>query len=122
MSVDNDKDKYEEYDKKCNKCTKAVLSSCCAKKIIVAGPGTGKSFLFQLICKDMQKNGKGRILALSFINELVDNLAKDLYKMAEVKTLHSFALRVNGASRHFYDMPRITKTDVGGEVYHILTL
>lgn len=92
MLVDNDKNKYEEYDKKCNECTEAVLSSGCAKKVIVAGPGTGKSFLFQMICKGIQKNEGNKILALSFINELVDDLAKDLYKKAEVKTLHSFAL------------------------------
>ncbi|MDD5638576.1 MAG: AAA family ATPase [Candidatus Pacebacteria bacterium] len=94
MLANNDKNKYEEYGKKCNEYNKAILFSGCAKKVIVSGPGTGKSFLFQMICEGIRENEGNKILVLSFINELVDDLARDLYKYktAEVRTLHSFAL------------------------------
>ena len=38
--------------------TKIILGSAATKKLIVAGPGTGKSFLFREICKQNIKNGK----------------------------------------------------------------
>lgn len=72
----------------------AIISSPCSKKIIIAGPGTGKSYLFSMICQEIQKKCRGKVLVMSFINELVDDLKRELYlyKKVEVKTLHSFAL------------------------------
>lgn len=72
--------------------TEAILSSDATRKLVVAGPGTGKSFLFQQICRRNCELGATNNLALSFINELVDDLSKDLHGLAEVKTLHGFAL------------------------------
>jgi superfamily I DNA/RNA helicase len=88
------KDKYVEYDKKCKKCLEAIVNSNCTKKVIISGPGTGKSYLFQKVSEVVQENGGSKILVLSFINELIDDLAKHLYGIAGVKvsTLHSFAL------------------------------
>lgn len=115
MPVDDNKNRYEEYNKKCVECTQAVLSSSCAKKIIVAGPGTGKSFLFQEICESIQKKEGNKTLALSFINELVNDLAKDLYKYkrAEVRTLHSFALSLfpKGSKKFFLNIESIIEED-----------
>jgi len=64
------------------------------KKIFVgiAGPGTGKSTLFKnIIESDDFKNKK--ILILSFINKLVDDLTDDFKSFENVKvlTLHAFA-------------------------------
>ena len=67
--------------------TDAILQSVAHKKIIVAGPGTGKTFLFGEICKKIN----GQKLILSFINELVNDLRQSLSDLAEVRTLHSFA-------------------------------
>ncbi|MGD0786153.1 MAG: UvrD-helicase domain-containing protein [Sedimentisphaerales bacterium] len=85
-------DKYTELETEKRKYTEAILNSDSGKKIIVAGPGTGKSSIFQEICRDNLKKGKTKNLVLSFINELVDDLRLDLHNLAEVKTLHSFAL------------------------------
>lgn len=63
----------------------AVLSSKSRKKIVVAGPGTGKTSLFKEILKD-KKNS----LTLTFVNSLVEDLALELYGLSEVSTLHSF--------------------------------
>ena len=83
---------YDKYALKRTAYIEAILNSDASKKLIMAGPGTGKTFLFQQICKRKLEEGESKILALSFINELVDDLSRDLYQLAEVKTLHSFAL------------------------------
>jgi superfamily I DNA/RNA helicase len=64
----------------------AVLASCSSRKVVVAGPGTGKTYLFRRVLE-----GKPNSLTLSFINSLVDDLSIDLYGSSEVRTLHSFA-------------------------------
>ena len=84
---------YETCARERARCTDLILESKEDKKLIIAGPGTGKSFLFQQICKQYSRDTDARILVLSFINELVDDLSRDLYGLAEVRTLHSFALR-----------------------------
>jgi len=85
-------DEYAKHSEARKAYTDAAITSEAHKKLIIAGPGTGKSFLFQEICKRNLKKGATNNLALSFINELVDDLSRDLHQLAEVKTLHSFAL------------------------------
>ena len=92
METETTQCEYDKHALKRAEYTETILNSIAPKKLIVAGPGTGKSFLFQQICKRKLDEGKSKILALSFINELVDDLSKDLYQLADVKTLHSFAL------------------------------
>lgn len=64
------------------------------KKIFVgiAGPGTGKSTLFKTIIESDDFKSK-KVLILSFINKLVDDLTSDFKKFENVKvlTLHAFA-------------------------------
>ncbi len=64
----------------------AVVSSRAKKKIVVAGPGTGKTHLFKKILK-----GKTKTLTLSFVNALVDDLSLELCGLSTVKTLHAYA-------------------------------
>lgn len=61
------------------------MTSKSDKKVVVAGPGTGKTYLFKKILE-----GKKNSLALTFVNSLVEDLALELYGLSEVKTLHSF--------------------------------
>jgi superfamily I DNA/RNA helicase len=63
-----------------------IVSSAARNKIVVAGPGTGKTFLFKRILL-----GKKRALTLTFVNSLVEDLSLELYGLSEVRTLHSFA-------------------------------
>ena len=63
----------------------------------VAGPGTGKSYAFKTIIEsDEFKDGK--ILILSFINKLINDLKEDFkdFKNVEISTLHSFAMQSLG--------------------------
>ena len=64
----------------------AVLNSTSSKNIVVAGPGTGKTYLFKMILE-----GKEDTLTLSFVNALVEDLSLELCGISDVKTLHGFA-------------------------------
>src|SRR3989344_5619595 len=79
-------DDYAEAENESKKYIDAIISSTANKKIVVAGPGTGKTHLFKKVLE-----GKNNALVLSFVNALVEDLSLELYGMADVKTLHSFA-------------------------------
>ena len=79
----------EECSAQRSACTDAIVNSTAMKKVVVAGPGTGKTTLFKSILE--RKNGN--CLTLSFINALVDDLALGLCGLTEVTTLHGYALR-----------------------------
>ena len=84
-------DKYELAEAERDSYVKEILSSKSDKKVVVAGPGTGKTYLFKEILK-----GKKNTLTLSFVNALVADLALELYGLSEVKTLHSFGRSILG--------------------------
>ena len=68
-----------------------VLNSPSRKKLVVAGPGTGKTTLFRQILE--AASGKpDRRLVLTFINNLKDDLEEELLGLARVFTLHSYCL------------------------------
>lgn len=69
----------------------AVLSSTSSKKLVVAGPGTGKTTLFKKVLERLPGEASERVV-LTFINALKDDLEKDLSDLAGVHTLHSFCL------------------------------
>ncbi len=68
-----------------------VLESPSRKKLIVAGPGTGKTTLFRLMLEESEGD-PNRCLVLTFINNLRNDLEKDLSEYARVYTLHSYCL------------------------------
>lgn len=70
-----------------------IKSSAHPKKVVVAGPGTGKSFLFQELIREKKKSGKTDFVAITFIGKLGDALADDLCGLAETMTMHGFARR-----------------------------
>jgi len=68
-----------------------IKNSTHPRKVVVAGPGTGKSFLFQELIKTKQLEGKNDFVAITFIGKLGDTLADDLCGLAETMTMHGFA-------------------------------
>lgn len=64
----------------------AVVTDDARNKIVVAGPGTGKTFLFRRVLAD-----KKNTLTLTFVNGLVEDLSLELFGISEVRTLHGFA-------------------------------
>jgi superfamily I DNA/RNA helicase len=89
-----------------------VLDSTATKKLIVAGPGTGKTYAFKEI---LRKLGPGNYLILSFIRKLVDELASEIGDTAEVKTFHAFCKgilhEVQGIVDIYPKLPQIIQKD-----------
>lgn len=66
-----------------------VLRSDSRKKLIVAGPGTGKTALFHRLLASSPGDRDSR-LVLTFINNLKEDLTEDLSDLAHVFTLHGY--------------------------------
>ncbi len=64
----------------------AVLATSSKKNIVVAGPGTGKTYLFKQILMN-----KKNALTLTFVNALVEDLSLELCGLSDVQTLHGYA-------------------------------
>lgn len=94
-----------------------ILVSDHKNKLVVGGPGTEKTFLFKNIIENLPKNT--HILVITFINNLVDDLEKQLSKISdrdiEVRTLHSFCksflLREIHKYEYFPELPKIIEDD-----------
>lgn len=69
----------------------AVLNSPSPKKLVIAGPGTGKTTLFKQMLK-LATGEPDRRIVLTFINNLKNDLENDLAGLADVFTLHSYCL------------------------------
>jgi superfamily I DNA/RNA helicase len=72
--------------------TDSVVGSDADKRLIVAGPGTGKSFTFKkALAQAIEEAGEGKGLALTFIRNLVADLQRDLGELlADVNTFHGY--------------------------------
>lgn len=93
-----------------SRITSEIIQDSNSKKVIVAGPGTGKTYLFTEILQNAVGNKK---LTLTFINALVDDLALELCGLADVRTLHSFALQAfrDGDIKIFLPLPKVIQED-----------
>ncbi len=72
-------------------CLEKLLASKAKRKLIAAGPGTGKTFAFGEL---LAQRAKEKNLALTFINKLVDEMKVALGSHAEVKTFHAYCKKV----------------------------
>jgi len=82
-AIDHEEDRKNDINK--------ILNCPYPRKVVVAGPGTGKSYLFQEMIKNRKKRGEKKFLAITFIGKLCDELSDDLAGLASTKTLHGFA-------------------------------
>jgi len=82
-----EEDTYATAKRERQEHVNAILHSPSNKKIVVSGPGTGKTLLFKSILE-----GKKKTLTLTFVNTLVEDLSLELCGLSDVRTLHSFAL------------------------------
>ena len=93
---------YKKYENERNNCTDEIIEHIKndGNAVIAAGPGTGKTYLFKQIIENFQLGPGKKVLVLSFINALVDDLKRALCKNenVEVRTLHSFARKILGNS------------------------
>lgn len=78
--------RHEQQERERAEAVAAILTSAAEKKLVVAGPGTGKTHTFRealLACG-------GRGLAITFIRNLVAELSEALGEVADVFTFHGF--------------------------------
>lgn len=73
------------------KCLEAIVSSKAAKKIIIAGAGTGKTFTFREVLKTASG---GENIAMTFIRMLAADMFGAFGHLAEVKTFHAFCKKI----------------------------
>jgi superfamily I DNA/RNA helicase len=108
----------EELERDRQRFLDALLASGSHGKVIVAGPGTGKTYSFK---KLLEVSPEPR-LVLTFINNLIADLDRELGKVAEVKTFHRFCRGLlhhlaPGGITHDVDyyppLTRILAADVG---------
>lgn len=92
--MDNSDNKYLKAKTERQNHIDDILNSESRNKIVVAGPGTGKTYLFKEILKNKKKS-----LTLTFVNALVEDLSLDLYGLSDVKTLHGFARGILGRTK-----------------------
>ena len=76
-------------EKELQEATDRILQSASRKKLIVAGPGTGKTWLFRALLEQSPGQRDER-LVLTFINNLKDELDRNLGHLAQVFTLHAY--------------------------------
>jgi len=98
------------------KYSNLIIQSPEKSKLIVAGPGTGKSFTF----RQLLKQKKGNCLVLTFINSLVNEFKSDLKGIAEAYTFHGYCKKIlHGVSvpgidvnfEYFPYLPQIIESD-----------
>jgi len=82
---------YNNQETKRKHYLNLILDSKHSRKLIIAGPGTGKTYTFGQILKNI---GGRDNLALTFINKLVDDMGGELGDHAEVKTFHAYCIKL----------------------------
>ena len=111
----------DDLERELNEAVEKILRCKSKKKLIVAGPGSGKTYLFKKLLEG-SPGGPDDRLVLTFINNLKADLERSLGELARVNTLHGYcqsllhkhpALR-DGLSADFVCFPHMAsliKTD-----------
>ncbi|MFX0138649.1 MAG: UvrD-helicase domain-containing protein [Candidatus Hodarchaeota archaeon] len=74
-----------------NECLDNILNSKASRKIIVAGPGTGKTYTF---CQILKNNNSNNNLVMTFMRKLVEDMQGDFGEYAEVKTFRAYCKKI----------------------------
>jgi ATP-dependent DNA helicase UvrD/PcrA len=80
-----------DIESELKEAVESVLRSTSKRKLLVAGPGTGKTTLFRKLLEGSPGDQKSR-LVLTFLNNLKADLAESLSDLAKVYTLHGYCL------------------------------
>jgi superfamily I DNA/RNA helicase len=81
---------FRPFDRPITPPRPRILRSESRKKLILAGPGTGKTFVFRKLLEAAPGDRKTR-LVLTFINNLKNDLEESLSDLACVFTLHGYS-------------------------------
>lgn len=91
----------------------AIVDSPAVKRLIVAGPGAGKTYTFRRAFSKVGDSG----LALTFIRALEDDLRRSLPATVQVNTFHAYAKhlfhKLHGSEPFMYPpLPRLVARDM----------
>ena len=112
---------HERLKRELKAAIDAVISSPSHKKIIVAGPGAGKTALFRQLLQAIGGDPES-LLVLTFINNLRSDLERDLGGVCQVSTFHGYCRRLlhqnenlrvplTGNFHYFPPLPSLIKSD-----------
>ena len=99
---------------------KEVIESKSTKRLIVAGPGTGKTHTFKKVIESM--NGDRNVLIFTLIKNLAEDLSKEFsgseYEKVTVSTFHGYCknLLYNNlgyGGEYYPDLPTLIAEDAG---------
>lgn len=79
-----------DYEKQLNDAINKIIRSKSPKKLIVAGPGTGKTTFFRTILEKGVEGGSDDHIVLTFLNNLKDELNEKLSDLSKVYTFHGY--------------------------------
>jgi superfamily I DNA/RNA helicase len=84
------KHEEDEFQGELQAAIDLIVQSNHPKKIVVAGPGAGKTSLFKtLLSKSKEADTEASHLVVTFIGALADELRRDLSDLADVFTFHA---------------------------------
>ena len=92
-------------------CLQRILESQATHKLIVSGPGTGKTYTFGKLLE----YDPGESLVITLINNLVDEMQQEIGGLAEVRTFHSLSRKLlhkhpfGGITSRFHFFPKLTQ-------------
>jgi superfamily I DNA/RNA helicase len=90
--------RVEDVERELQEAIRRIIDSKSRRKLIVAGPGTGKTTLFKALLKETPGDEKSR-LVLTFITNLRDDLEKALSELCRVSTLHGYCQSILRADK-----------------------
>jgi AAA domain len=80
-----------EFRRELQVAIEKIVASKRPKKIVVAGPGAGKTSLFKTLLSESKKeNPDASHLVVTFISALAEELKHDLSEFADVFTFHAY--------------------------------
>ena len=102
----------ENQSKKRDEYLNRIIASNNPRKLIVAGPGTGKTYTFKRL---LTASGNTNNLALTFIRKLVADMGNEFGDIAEVKTFHAYCKKLlhsrNGRIELIPFLTKVIKAD-----------
>ena len=92
---------HKKQEDERNEQTKEIINSSQEKRLVISGPGTGKTFVFDKIIK---KSPSGNKIVLTFIRRLITDIDQKIQIEGTCKTFHEFAKGLLHSQKGSFDL------------------